>query len=320
MLPCATLFDLEKQFQAIYTHDKFREFQVEITSMLYCRVLSTAIEVGYLNYEVVEKISLDGYTKKVKYYVKYREEGCGIECSCHLFEFKGIVCRHALLVLKNNDVGALPDKYVLRRWRRDISRHYTKLKINYSGWITTDEQVRYDRLSHAFGKLADVASGDEQRTQKLIEWIELQMNELNISSHQPNTAKMTYDCPLSLKDSNETILDPKFSKTKGAPRKLRKKGPLETSCQKTKVGKKANKSKQSIQIDTGIEQILIQSTQEIPMPMVTPLSYSQQLMGAHYHTWNSASGNFMLGSYGINEMVPMFPATRLEDDVEGHNV
>lgn len=41
-----------------------------------------------------------------------------ISCSCHQFEFSGILCRHALRVLSTGNCFQIPDRYLLLRWRR----------------------------------------------------------------------------------------------------------------------------------------------------------------------------------------------------------
>ncbi|KAI3980679.1 hypothetical protein MKX01_025244, partial [Papaver californicum] len=40
-----------------------------------------------------------------------------ISCSCHQFEFSGIVCRHVLRVLSTNNCFNVPDQYLPNRWR-----------------------------------------------------------------------------------------------------------------------------------------------------------------------------------------------------------
>lgn len=48
-----------------------------------------------------------------------------ISCSCRLFEFSGILCRHALRVLSTGNCFQIPDRYLPLRWRR-ISTPSTK--------------------------------------------------------------------------------------------------------------------------------------------------------------------------------------------------
>ncbi|KAK4438394.1 protein FAR1-RELATED SEQUENCE 11 [Sesamum alatum] len=41
-----------------------------------------------------------------------------ISCSCHQFEFSGILCRHALRVLSTGNCFQIPERYLPLRWRR----------------------------------------------------------------------------------------------------------------------------------------------------------------------------------------------------------
>ncbi|KAL2486712.1 Uncharacterized protein Adt_31468 [Abeliophyllum distichum] len=52
MVPCATKYEMEKQFQEIYTIAKFREFQQEFTRKVYCEVISTQEGCFGTDYEV----------------------------------------------------------------------------------------------------------------------------------------------------------------------------------------------------------------------------------------------------------------------------
>ncbi|XWS08525.1 hypothetical protein CRYUN_Cryun40dG0010100 [Craigia yunnanensis] len=44
-----------------------------------------------------------------------------ISCSCHHFEFSGILCRHVLRVLSSNNCFHIPDQYLPSRWRINSS-------------------------------------------------------------------------------------------------------------------------------------------------------------------------------------------------------
>lgn len=44
-----------------------------------------------------------------------------MSCSCRLFEFSGILCRHILRVMSNNNCFHIPDQYVPARWRSTCS-------------------------------------------------------------------------------------------------------------------------------------------------------------------------------------------------------
>ncbi|KAK9282291.1 hypothetical protein L1049_005205 [Liquidambar formosana] len=48
-----------------------------------------------------------------------------ISCSCHQFEFSGILCRHVLRVLSTNNCFHIPDQYLPVRWR-DVTPSLTR--------------------------------------------------------------------------------------------------------------------------------------------------------------------------------------------------
>lgn len=138
MIPCVSAYDIEKQFQASYTMDKFIEFQEEITRLMYCKVICGLEESKGTKFKVCEDVEFKGKIIKQRTVdVQFEIEQCEIVCSCHSFEFRGILCRHAVLVLLCKDVRSVPQKYILRRWKRDANRLYTWVKVNYDGWITT---------------------------------------------------------------------------------------------------------------------------------------------------------------------------------------
>nr|XP_043629903.1 protein FAR1-RELATED SEQUENCE 6-like [Erigeron canadensis] len=43
-----------------------------------------------------------------------------IKCSCLTFERYGFLCRHIFCMFKANDIQEIPEKYILRRWRKDL--------------------------------------------------------------------------------------------------------------------------------------------------------------------------------------------------------
>ncbi|KAL2484708.1 Protein FAR1-RELATED SEQUENCE [Abeliophyllum distichum] len=111
------------------------------------------------------------------------------------------------------------------------------MKINYNGWISTPTQVRYDELCDTFRKVADVVADDEVLTREITEWLEMKMTNMNISKNKSSCgsnlisghSQVHDSAERGLVDKNSSVhmLDPKNSKTKGAPKRLRKKGPLE---------------------------------------------------------------------------------------------
>lgn len=96
---------------------------------------------------------------------------------CHLFEFQGILCRHAIVVLIHNVVTSLPERYILRRWGKDICRAHTKVAVHYEGLVSTPEQLRYADLCQSFAEIANLVADDEERSHVIKEWITNQKQE-----------------------------------------------------------------------------------------------------------------------------------------------
>lgn len=136
-IPCVTYFEMEKQFQQVYTHAKFKELQMELTEKLYCDVFSVDAMNGI--FKVVETIFFEDREKEMSYDSQFNKEKCEIECTCHLFKFRGILCRHALCVLIKMQVKKVSEKYILSRWRKDVRRSHSRIKFSDDGWIGNPE-------------------------------------------------------------------------------------------------------------------------------------------------------------------------------------
>ncbi|WOK94403.1 protein FAR1-RELATED SEQUENCE 5-like isoform X2 [Canna indica] len=102
-----------KQAATLYTPAVFemfrREFEVFMDSMLFrCGEVGTISEY---------KITVGENPKE--YLVRLDSTDCSIACSCKKFEFVGIQCGHVLKVLDVRNIKELPERYFLKRWRRD---------------------------------------------------------------------------------------------------------------------------------------------------------------------------------------------------------
>ncbi|OVA05710.1 hypothetical protein BVC80_1417g3 [Macleaya cordata] len=102
MIPVTSSFEMEKQVQSANTISKFQEFQNELNSQMCCRIVSTRKEDTTLVYEIKEHIMF-GEEKNVIFTVLYNSDEV------------------------ENDVELLPEKYILRRWRKDVRRAHTRI-------------------------------------------------------------------------------------------------------------------------------------------------------------------------------------------------
>lgn len=107
---------MESHAASILTPFAFSKLQDQL--VLSAHYASFQMEDGFL---VRHHTKLEGGRKV--YWVP--REGI-ISCSCHQFEFSGILCRHALRVLSTGNCFQIPERYLPLRWRR-ISTPSVKL-------------------------------------------------------------------------------------------------------------------------------------------------------------------------------------------------
>ncbi|XP_052627215.1 protein FAR1-RELATED SEQUENCE 5-like [Lactuca sativa] len=59
------------------------------------------------------------------YTIEIKAEEKEINCSCEHFKCMGVLCRHAFTITMRCGVKEIPERYILKRWRKDvISRNY----------------------------------------------------------------------------------------------------------------------------------------------------------------------------------------------------
>ncbi|XP_058217830.1 uncharacterized protein LOC131328885 isoform X5 [Rhododendron vialii] len=156
-----------------------------------------------------------------------------------------MVCRHQLIVFHDRGIQRVPDKYVLKRWRKDVKRVHTKIRINYDNSSRTIQARRYDNMCNLFNEVADLAEDCEEKYAKVMGRLRELKQELvessvvcgsNIVFGTPNDSFPFGDEILASKES-KIILDPKPLRRKGRPTSKRKQGFVE------KIGKKKREPK-----------------------------------------------------------------------------
>ncbi|XP_074290921.1 protein FAR1-RELATED SEQUENCE 12-like [Silene latifolia] len=114
----ATSLKLEAHASKVYTNSAFAYFQVEASASI------CSLSVGGFTPPVngIELIGIaDARTQKT-YQVVYNSLTNDAECSCKLFNRKGIICRHIIWVYSGKQVHTLPDKYILMRWTKNAHK------------------------------------------------------------------------------------------------------------------------------------------------------------------------------------------------------
>uniref|UniRef100_A0A0A0KIN5 Protein FAR1-RELATED SEQUENCE n=1 Tax=Cucumis sativus TaxID=3659 RepID=A0A0A0KIN5_CUCSA len=96
-----------------------------------------------------------------------------ISCSCHQFEFSGILCRHALRVLSTGNCFQIPDSYLPIRWRR-ISMPSAKLLPS----TTNDHAERIQLLQSMVTNLVTESAKSRERLDIATEQVSLLLSRV----------------------------------------------------------------------------------------------------------------------------------------------
>ncbi|KAJ3700780.1 hypothetical protein LUZ61_004485 [Rhynchospora tenuis] len=166
---------VEDQFAGAYTHKMFYKFQKELLAVIGLKFNPCERLGGRRVYTIVEK----KMGKNLEYKVDYNAEDQTYSCDCSLFQKVGIVCRHALLVYKQEDQEFVPSIYVLDRWSTHCKRNHLDAKS--IAMRVNDRRETYNNLYSllhgVFLDLIDYALLDEHTLKTVVDG----MNDLRMS-------------------------------------------------------------------------------------------------------------------------------------------
>ncbi|KAF2314613.1 hypothetical protein GH714_027936 [Hevea brasiliensis] len=146
---------MEKQASELYTRKLFMRFQEELVGTLTFMASKAEDDGESITYQVAKY----GEDHKA-YYVKFNVLEMKATCSCQMFEFSGLLCRHVLAVFRVTNVLTLPSHYILKRWTRNakssviLEERSTDVYANY----LESHTVRYNTLRHEAFKFVDEGS------------------------------------------------------------------------------------------------------------------------------------------------------------------
>ncbi|OIW13593.1 hypothetical protein TanjilG_07935 [Lupinus angustifolius] len=105
---------MEKQAASLYTRKIFMKFQEELVETL-ANPATKIDDSGTISTYRVAKFG----EKTKSHTVTFNSSEIKASCSCQMFEYSGIICRHVLAVFRAKNVLTLPSQYVLKRWTRN---------------------------------------------------------------------------------------------------------------------------------------------------------------------------------------------------------
>ncbi|CAJ2633481.1 protein FAR1-RELATED SEQUENCE 5-like [Trifolium pratense] len=143
---------MERQASELYTRKIFMRFQEELVGTLTFMASKAEDDGEVITYNVA-KFGEDHKAFNVRFNVLEMK----VTCSCQMFEFSGLLCRHILAVFRVTNVLTLPSHYILKRWTRNaksnviLEEHASDVYTYY----LESHTVRYNTLRHRAFKFVD---------------------------------------------------------------------------------------------------------------------------------------------------------------------
>ncbi|KAL8469445.1 hypothetical protein ACS0TY_032334 [Phlomoides rotata] len=175
VVKCVSTFCWEKQFQRVYTNSIFKLVQEQINRVMYCQVIPSEEVENEDVIKVLERSIVNNYYwKEYTYTVCWREIGEHISCNCRKFEFRGILCCHIMLVLAQKNIQAVNERYVLRRWRKDVNQRHSNIFFAGGYPHMTEEYKKFQEVEKFFQQCIEIVMCSSEK----LEFIKERCNEM----------------------------------------------------------------------------------------------------------------------------------------------
>ncbi|XP_021721329.1 protein FAR-RED IMPAIRED RESPONSE 1-like [Chenopodium quinoa] len=172
-----TGFAVERVFQKLYTNTKFQEVQAECSRMMYCYCKEEkSLTENITEYVVEDRVWIlpEGQSEEVitntrrDIHATFNKETKEVLCDCRKFVTHAIMCKHMMRILDQNRVLDVPEQYIVSRWRKDILRKYTRVRVLHHDPSNNVEVQRYNRLMAEFEALCDAAAMVNEEAVRLV--------------------------------------------------------------------------------------------------------------------------------------------------------
>ncbi|KAG5540931.1 hypothetical protein RHGRI_020978 [Rhododendron griersonianum] len=207
---------LLKHAAKVFTRNIFNKFKDEMSGVFHYKVE----EVGMRNANGFQSFIVKSKDYEVKKFAVTLDlqtyEGV---CECQNFEFVGILCTHILKVFVRLDIDAIPDHFILPRWRKKDR----KFKIIDSEGLVHDdgkeesEALRLGHMCQESTKLACLAaSSNEAYTIYIESRNDLSKKLLKVTSYVPSINVCHEKDDLHSTEPSQVLLsNPNISQIKG---------------------------------------------------------------------------------------------------------
>ncbi|XP_058776001.1 protein FAR1-RELATED SEQUENCE 5-like [Vicia villosa] len=190
---------IESDAAKIYTTDIFKEVKDEIMKAG-ALIVKSFVRHGDVKMYVLTKYCTENYERRVVY------DGTKFQCSCKLFDSRGLPCSHIFYVMKEEHVSNIPCSMVLSRWAKDAKIEYLNMVDNGTVNSNSMEVARFGSYCSLFTSFCKEASKKNGVYGEIMEDIMKLHKKYCSADDQIGTQR-------------EAVGDPITVKSKGAPKK-----------------------------------------------------------------------------------------------------
>lgn len=196
----------EKQMSTAYTHTIFKKFQVEVLGVVGCHPKKETEEGTNTTF------SVDDCEKGENFKVNWNEAKSEVSCSCLLFEYRGFLCRHCMIVLQICGLSSIPCQYILKRWTKDAKG--SQLMVEGTEKVQTRVQQYNELCKHAIA-LGEEGSLSEESYNIVFRAISEALNTcVNVNNKSVAESSSNSICLRDIEEENPDALNTKMNKKK----------------------------------------------------------------------------------------------------------
>lgn len=185
---CGVRHPFQADFEELYTSEKFAEFYDEVLDMANNTAsIKQQSDDGVVEYDVCVKSFRPGWTRRRNFSVVMKRSMNEVTCCCRNFEFRGILCSHALRVFWIEEVFKVPDRYIVAWWRKDLPRKYMKESYPMAA-ITppiSEERKRYEETNQICQEICVMVMNNEKLQQDAVAQLKQLHTEIKSRSENP---------------------------------------------------------------------------------------------------------------------------------------